>query len=359
MPWLAIAFGYEGENTQIFHSIAQIQGFMLCFALGFLFTMVPRRTGTWAPNTLEMVLGLGCPVAITLCAALKYHALSQAFWFVLVATLAQFLVRRFRQSTATGPSLPAFVWLPIGLLQGVAGAVLFGLFGALDLDYDIHRLAQRLLLQGLFLSLVVGVGSMVFPLFTRGEGPGKRPAPPRFAKLIHVFGAALLVSTFFFEVYGWHHTGLLGRGVLCGALLVFGGRVHRLPTKPGANRWLVFFAIWMIPIGYLLAGIMPPHYVQIGMHIVFIGGFATMAMAVAAHVALAHGGRKPELDGWPVLIVAYAALFQVAVVARALMLLDDLDRYQMWLGVAAGAFLLGSLAWAALVVPALLRKPEA
>jgi len=49
LHWLLLALGIAGEYRSIFHSMAQIQGFIVCFAIGFLFTMIPRRTGTDAP----------------------------------------------------------------------------------------------------------------------------------------------------------------------------------------------------------------------------------------------------------------------------------------------------------------------
>ena len=48
--WLLYALGVIGDYRPIFHSMVQIQGFMMCFAVGFLFTMIPRRTGTDPPS---------------------------------------------------------------------------------------------------------------------------------------------------------------------------------------------------------------------------------------------------------------------------------------------------------------------
>ena len=50
LPWLLFAIGVTDEYRSIFHSMAQVQGFLACFAVGFLFTMIPRRTGTAAPS---------------------------------------------------------------------------------------------------------------------------------------------------------------------------------------------------------------------------------------------------------------------------------------------------------------------
>jgi uncharacterized protein involved in response to NO len=355
-PWLLTALGLKEHETKVYHSIAQIQGFMLCFALGFLFTMIPRRTRTEAPSRVEMLVGLTCPALITTCAAFDLLAASQTFWFVLVAMLALFVRRRLRGSSSENGPLPSFVWLPMGMFMGLVGSVLFGVYGALGpVYYRVHELAQLLLLQGLFLSLVVGVGSMVIPLFTRGEGSSSRPSPPG-ARVVHVFVAVLLVGTFFLEVWSDRAAGYLTRAFLCATVMVWAGGIHRPPTLPGANRLLVWVAAWMIPMGYALAGLLPPEQFQSGLHLVFIGGFATMAFAVAAHVALAHGGKKHVLAGWPWQIVGYGGLFFIALAARVLMQVDP-PRYMLWMGIASGTFLLGSLMWAALVLPVLARRP--
>ena len=42
--WLLHALGFLADYRSIFHSITQIQSFLTAFAVGFLFTMIPRRT---------------------------------------------------------------------------------------------------------------------------------------------------------------------------------------------------------------------------------------------------------------------------------------------------------------------------
>ena len=65
LHWLLFALGVSDEYRSIFHSMAQIQGFLACFAVGFLFTMIPRRTGTPPPAPWQMVIGLAAPIGTT------------------------------------------------------------------------------------------------------------------------------------------------------------------------------------------------------------------------------------------------------------------------------------------------------
>ena len=68
LPWLLFAIGVTDEYRSIFHSMAQVQGFLACFAVGFLFTMIPRRTGTAAPSPWQMAVVIAAPIATTACA---------------------------------------------------------------------------------------------------------------------------------------------------------------------------------------------------------------------------------------------------------------------------------------------------
>jgi uncharacterized protein involved in response to NO len=88
------------------------------------------------------------------------------------------------------------------------------------------------------------------------------------------------------------------------------------------------------------------------LHVVFIGCFGLMALSVSLHVALSHGGRPERLAGRPAAVWALGALLLLALAFRLLVGLDP-SRLERWLGLAAAAFLLGTAAWAVLVVPAI------
>src|SRR5512142_3151641 len=66
LHWFLYAVGISAEYRAVFHATAQIQGFLTCIAIGFLFTFIPRRTGTPPPSRLELIAGGGAPMAATL-----------------------------------------------------------------------------------------------------------------------------------------------------------------------------------------------------------------------------------------------------------------------------------------------------
>jgi uncharacterized protein involved in response to NO len=359
LHWFLHGLGVLRDYRPVFHSITQIQGFMMCFAVGFLFTAIPRRTGTWPPAAWQMVVALAAPVGSTVAAWFEAWALSQAFWGALVLMLIGFAVRRFRSAAASRRPPNSFLWVPLSFSMGIVGAALIAAHGALGADYfALHDLGRLLLLQGMFVGLVVGVGGLVFPLVTRGQGPpdGTAAGEDRRARAGHVAAAVILAGSFWVEVYHSLRGGLALRALLVLIVLVVSARVWRLPTVRGWHRWLVWLSAWMIPIGYLLAALFPEQK-KAGLHVVFIGGFALMAFSVGLHVTLAHGGYKKMVSGRPWQVPFFGGLFLLAMVFRALVDFDAM-RFFPWIAVSSGVFLLASLFWAGLVFPRLGGKEE-
>ena len=103
LHWLLLATGVIGEYRSIFHAFAQIEGFMTCFAVGFLFTLIPRRTATAPPAAWQMAVGVAAPIAITAGAWYERWALSQLPWLLLMGVLIQFAVGRFRAPARFSP----------------------------------------------------------------------------------------------------------------------------------------------------------------------------------------------------------------------------------------------------------------
>jgi uncharacterized protein involved in response to NO len=348
LHWLLYALGLLPHGHGSFHALAQIQGFLMCFALGFLFTAIPRRTGTAGPRGWQMAIGLACPIGVTAAAWDGRMGLSVACWIALVLLLIGFVVPRFRAATTAGRPPGSFVWVPLSLLMGLTGSLLMLFVPAW---HTAHAAGRALILQGMFLGLVVGVGSMLLPLITRGE-----TFPSRLSRGVaagHALGAAVLAASLTLTAIA-PRVGFALTGVVVLALLLDGARIHRRPTVPGAHRWLIWLAAWLIPVGYALAASIPDRW-QAGLHVVFIGGFAMMAFAVGVHVVLAHGGQAELVYRSPWQVVAFGTLFLVALGARVIAQFQ-VEWFATWLGVAAAAFLAGTLAWAALVVPILLRS---
>jgi uncharacterized protein involved in response to NO len=352
LHWLLHGVGLLPDYRPVFHSITQIQGFLMCFALGFLLTAIPRRTGTAPPAAWQMILMAVSSAAIVVCAWFAWFGVSQVFWLIVVITLIAFAVKRFRGAQATRRPPNSFVWIPLSLAIGVAGSLLIGLYGILgDEYYRLHELGRLFLLQGMFAGLIIGAGGMVLPLLTRGQGPpdGKATGRDRGIRRAHVAAGLLLAGSFWWEQAIDLQSGLAFRAVLVGSLLIAVGGIWRRPSIPGWHRRLVWLSAWIIPLGYTLAALFPAEK-KAGLHVVFIGGFAMMALSVGLHVTLAHGGHQTLARGRPWQVPLYGGFLIVSALFRGLVDFDS-PRFFTWLAVSAGAFLVATLWWAGLVVP--------
>jgi len=352
LHWFLYAVGATERYEAVFHATAQIQGFMTCIALGFLFTFIPRRTATSPPSSLDLTAGLVAPVASTIAAWLGHWVLAQVLWASGIAVVTVFVGRRVLTRDAALRVPGVFVWVPVALLAGVVGATLVAIAAALgpQEEPELWRLGRGLLLQGFVTALVVGVGGTMLSVLTRGEpGPGVT-GNARTGRLGQATAAILFLASFVVEVYIGPRLGFTLRALVAGGVLVSAARLWRPPTAPGLHRRLIWFAGWSLPLGYLAAAIDPAQR-SAALHVVFIGSFALMALSVSLHVALSHGGHPEQLARWPWRVWAIGICLLGAVVFRALVGLDP-ARVKLWLAPAAGFFLLATIAWFSLVAPA-------
>lgn len=345
--WLLLGLGVIDSYHSIFHSMAQVQGFLTCFVTGFLFTMIPRRTGTAPAARWELALAVVAPIATTLAAWEEHWALAQFCWLALVAAIVSFALRRFR-AAARAPIPNSFVWIPGSLLLGVLGSVLAAVGAARGPgSMWIHDLGRAIVLQGMLAGMILGVGGMLFPMLTRGV-----PAvvvPSVRAKLGHLFALTLFCASFWLEVAVDLRAGLILRAAVIASVLVVSGGVLHPPTRPEIHRRLVWIAAWALVLGPALQAAFPG-YRRAAMHVTFIGGFALMALAVSIHVFLEHGARARVAPRRALL--AFAVMLGTALTCRGLMDVDP-AHFRVWTTGASASFLAAALVWAAIVTPSM------
>jgi uncharacterized protein involved in response to NO len=349
--------GLGGGALGLFHSVAQILGFLTCFVLGFLFTFVPRRTRTAGPEAWEMAVAILVPPAAVAFAWANAPEMPYVLWLGLILVAILFTVTRLRATPARGAFPAVLAWLPLSLAAGAVGAVLTALGpflagGGAPRSWAIGR---GLLVQGLVAGLVLGVGGVLVPQLTRGEArPDETdPARRRRALAAHALAAAAFFASFPLEVLADVRTGVALRAAVATGVLLATARLHRPPTLPGFHRWLVWIGAWLVPLGFWIAAAFPRQRAA-ALHVVFVGGFAQIALAVATHVALSHGGRPERLDASPPSLRLMALLLAAAFASRIAAGLD-LGHVARWLSVAGVTFTGAVLAWAVAVGPALVR----
>ena len=352
--------GAGGGSLALFHSVAQILGFLTCFVVGFLFTFIPRRTNTPPPDAWELAVAVTVPPAAVASAWVNAGQTPYLLWLGLVAVAIVFTVTRMRAPAAGGRVPAVLVWVPLSLAAGALGAALAAAAPFLA-GWGAPRswvIGRGLLVQGLVAGLVLGVGGLLVPQLTRGEAPGEEVVPARRRRVMaaHAAAAAVFFASFPLEVLVETRLGIAVRAGVATAVLVGSARAHRPPTLPGLHRWLVWLGAWLVPLGFGIAALFPRHRAA-ALHVVFVGGFSQIALAVATHVALSHGGRAERLSASPAPMRLMAVLLAAAFGARIAAGLD-LRHVATWLSWAGLAFAGAVGAWAVGVLPSLVGRPE-
>jgi hypothetical protein len=201
-------------------------------------------------------------------------------------------------------------------------------------------------LLGLLLALV----PMLSPVLARGSAAGELDAPRRRRQRLLYLAAGLgLAASFPLETLISVRAGLLLRGAVCLVTLVAGGRLWQAGTRSGLHRWFFRVSLWAVPLGLLAGGLAPDKHIPLA-HVTYVGGFALATLAISAHVAMLHTSAARLADRNPWLVVAAGGLTLVAAVAR-LAVESSAGRIFLYLGIASGAWLAASLAWAAFLAP--------
>jgi uncharacterized protein involved in response to NO len=346
-----------GGALGLFHSVAQILGFLTCFVMGFLFTFVPRSTRTAGPEAWELAVAMAVPPVSVGYAFANAGGTPYVLWLGLVGVAIAFTVSRLRAGAAAAAPPAVIVWIPLSLAAGAVGAVLVAVSPALAGGGAPQAwvVGRGLLVQGLVAGLVLGAGGAVVPALTRGEaepGPATERARRR-ALRAHLAAAVAFFASFPLEVLLHARAGLVLRAAVATLVLVASAGLLRRPTLPGTHRWLVWLGAWLVPLGFWVGALFPSHR-GAALHVVFVGGFAQLALAIGAHVALAREGAAGRARS-PLALRLMAALLAGAFAAR-LLAAADRTRVAGWLAVAGAAFAAGVAAWAVAVGPALARR---
>ncbi|HZX66551.1 MAG TPA: NnrS family protein [Myxococcales bacterium] len=351
LPWLLFALGLHSLYEPIFrsvgfrssfHPLVQVEGFLACFAIAFLFAYIPRRTGTAPAARWQVAIAVAAPVAIAVLAFLDKWVWAQVVWLVLLAMAAEFSLRRMRRAR-----LPAsFVWVPIGILMGVCGAVLAGAGVMLGgRHYLLHEIGRGLLLQGMFTALVLGTFDLIVPAVAE-EVDEVADRKLVLEAVLHSVCAVAFFASFFTSEMVSAQLGFAIRALV--TLIVVSGPLQSapMPLYPGMSDRMLRVCIWMLPLGYSWVAI-APLYRRAGLHVVYLGCFTALVLAVAAHLSLSRHPVTERQRARPWQLALGGGLLAVALTARTLLELDP-PNFHLWLGMAAASFLTATVPWAAL-----------
>jgi uncharacterized protein involved in response to NO len=352
--WLLYAAGAVETYSCLRHGLLQMQAFMMAFAAGFLLTALPRRTSSPPASALEMAIATASLVVTTAALVGDRWIIAQASYLVLFLLLLAFAVRRFLFGSGRRRPPAAFVLVPIGVAQGIVGALLLIAYFSREAPPWTAMLGQLLIEQGVFLSFVIGIGGLVLPLMGGASPPPDLGTSPRETAKAFAYLAAglLIVLSLIAEARGAERLGPLVRAVVLALGVGLGGGWRPL-AKPGLHRRLARLAVWLMPVGLLLSAVFPDYRVP-ALHVLFIGGFGLLAFAVATHVILGHLDLTAESLGRPAAVTALALGILVAMATRVAA--DVSESYFAHLGWAAFAWIVGTAIWLGYVVPRIVRS---
>jgi hypothetical protein len=299
LPWLFFALRargiYEPLNSVLayrsyLHPLAELEGFLGCFAIGLVFTVS-------APRVWEFALSVVAPVCAAALAAVGRWPLGQMVWLALLLAV---LLRHLRGA--------AGAWLLSAVAFGAAGAAL----AAFGKEWWLRELGRDLVMQGMSTALAVGAARIL-----RGDREGKLA--------LHLLGVAVFAAGFWLGARYKPHLGYALRA----AVLIAVARPVRPAFEMGPKnlrRGFAHLALWLIALGTAWIALFP-EVRRAGLHVLFLGAFA--ALLCAGFSELRRPGRR---------LVCVSALFALSMLGRALVELDP-RAFHLWMGISAASFL--------------------
>src|SRR5207247_11187962 len=113
VPWLLFAlrlqdvyrpfYGVLGYRTFL-HPLAELEGFLTCFAVGLLFTLLRPPPAAW-----QVLVAVVAPLATVVLTAFGRWEAGQAATLALLIVALEFTLRRV-------PRSPDALWIPFGIL---------------------------------------------------------------------------------------------------------------------------------------------------------------------------------------------------------------------------------------------------
>ncbi len=337
LVWVLYLFGlipYPGG----LHAHLMVVGFLFSFALGFLMTAVPRFTGTDSARSWELA------VAVILALSSFLGVYPEGIALAVLAFLFFFSGSRFLRRAYAPPM--HFIFVPLGLLLGLAGVVLMWIGAAQG---------RVFLYQGTMLCFVLGVGGkLVSMLLGWGAQPllkisvvGQSARKERLP--LNVWGpAALLLLGFLLEFSVAFTVGRILRALAASWVAFAAWHLHRRPLAEGRLvRWL-WVAAWGLVLGLWFSAVVPSAGVH-GLHLTFISGFGLMTLMIASRVTLAHGGHDLEFELHSKTFAWAGGMLLLAALMRATAPLAS--SYFSHLAYAAGVWMVGLVGWSLVFVP--------
>ncbi len=290
--WIAFRYGWIEFYPVAQHANLMIGGFLFSYALGFLWTAIPRFLQAPEAGVGELSI-LVSAMAITPVLGLFSNPLFfYASILLALLTTARFGKKRFQLRRTNPP--PSFIFIFVGMCLAAISIFLLMLSSFFELPSLLLACAKNFFLKGFLLCLVLGIGSKLIPVLL-GWAPipsqqKDREVPMRIAPF-PLFIISILLGGVFFESY--NNTRLAG--FFYAASLITAGLYSMKLGKVPKTRSALSVFVWISSIAIALSPLSltaDPSYAVHFWHLTFISGFGLLTLFVSLRVVLAHSGQE-------------------------------------------------------------------
>ncbi len=350
VPWILWRFHFLQTYPRDLHTTAMIGGFLLQFTTGFLMTAVPKFTGARPSSLLETSLAFGISLIGLFSLSLTRFLWADLCSLALLIFLAIFAGIRFKNRRWNLP--PSFLFLPAGFVFGILGCS----FLILRAWNPVLNTSGRLLFyEGMMLSFILGVGARLISALL-GWAPNPKvliqaSSKSRNWKEIDVFTFLVILFALAYasQIFGLWRSGQILKILVVLYIAVTKWKLYKLPNEPGALSWGIYFSAWFAVLGVCLP-VFPEFSSTHWAHVLYLGGFASLSLFIAARVTLAHGGYDLLIEQRSPVLRIVSILTMGSLGLRVWAGLDS-EMFSNALISAALIFLVSILVWAIYFVP--------
>lgn len=353
--WLFGALGWIPYPGTL-HASIMIQGFEQSFIMGFLLTAFPRFTRSQPCSRIELLAAVLPVIGFGAAALTDNTALTQVFFFLSMLILIGILGRRFYSRQIDPPEEVLFIG--VGLLLGLVGSA-FALLTAFGVPGEpTPRLGIHMISLGMVVSLVLGVGALLVPVFIGIRDPLvipkiAKPHARRGRRILYVAMASLLALSFVAESRLQLEAAAWLRALVATTMGLLVWKLYKFPGRQNLTSFTLWISGWFVMLGLIGAALIPMHAIG-ALHLTFIGGFGLITLGIGTRVLVTHGGHSPEAES-SILTWDVVGLVILSLVLRSIAETET-GSYRYLLALSGASWSLGWLLWAVRAIPRIIHR---
>ena len=339
------------------HARLMVQGFFGGFILGFMGTAMPRLVEARPRSAREAFFLLALFLSNVTTNTVGMNTLADWLFAGELTFLFGLLKRRCHSGRAVPP--PSFVLVGLAFASALAGTALQLAGRRWELSQPLELLARLLSYHAFVLLAVMGVGGFLLPRFlglgVRRKFPESAEPTPEWkrAALFAKAAGALILLTYLMEISGWNRVVGTARAAVIVAYLAYEMPLERLRWNWRGVQWQLIVGLVCIPLGVLAASWLPAMRATL-LHLELVGGFALITLGVGTRVVFGHSGAQGKLERFHPWLTTAALLMLFGLASRISGdFLPGIQTTHYLYG--AACWIAGLVAWAACVLPRVLR----